>query len=176
MRRGGRGRKKKMQVQSKLSLRQFINYSFTVNLRNPWVMIMMTLMVVVMIMFAYLTISHPETRGTIETFGLIFPVFMLTYLPGMVYFGARKRFHTNKRMQEKMIFDFTPKKISITGQTFKMEMDWNKLHSVKELGGWILLYQNAKMANVIPVESFGNQLNDFKDLVKKIPGVKYKFK
>ena len=165
-----------MQVQTKLTLRKFIQYSFVVNLRNPWVMIMMTLMVLVLILFTYVNISHPETRGTTETFGLIFPVFMLTYLPGSVYFGARNRFNKNKKLQESMTYDFSTKKISVKGETFIMELDWKKLYEVKELGGWLLLYQNSKMANIIPVESFGNQFEEFKNLVKSVPGLKYKFR
>ena len=75
-----------------------------------------------------------------------------------------------------MTYDFSTKKISVKGETFIMELDWKKLYEVKELGGWLLLYQNSKMANIIPVESFGNQFEEFKNLVKSVPGLKYKFR
>jgi hypothetical protein len=52
-----------------------------------------------------------------------------------------------------------------TGETFKSEMSWTKLYRVQELRNWILIYQSKTAANIIPKESFGEILSEFKRLV-----------
>lgn len=63
-------------------------------------------------------------------------------------------------------YEFTSEKIKITGETFNSELDWGKTYEIKELKDWILIYQNRQVANVLPKESFGENIKDFRILVK----------
>lgn len=54
-------------------------------------------------------------------------------------------------------------------------MDWTKIYKILELKNWILIYQNRQIANLIPKEYFGDNLHEFKELVKR-KGIKAKLK
>jgi len=54
----------------------------------------------------------------------------------------------------------------ITGESFTSQLNWEKTYKVAELNHWILIYQNRQVANVIPKESFKDQLTEFRALIK----------
>lgn len=76
---------------------------------------------------------------------------------------------------EQIRYEFTDEKILLTGESFASEMEWQKIHKVLELRDWILIYQSKQVFNVIPKESFGKNLSDFKSLVRNC-NVKSKFR
>lgn len=65
--------------------------------------------------------------------------------------------------------EFTSDKISITGETYKSEMQWEKIYKVKEAGGWILLYITPYQAYFIPTKDFGDKLDEFRQIVRSQP-------
>jgi hypothetical protein len=65
--------------------------------------------------------------------------------------------------------------MKITGETFSSEMDWSKIYKVLELKNWILIYQSKLIANAIPKESFDDNLESFKEIVRN-KNIKVKFK
>jgi hypothetical protein len=101
-------------------------------------------------------------------------VFILIY-PIITYINSKKMFSSSVRLQEEITYEFTNDKIKITGETFNSEMDWAKTYKVLELKEWILIYQNKMIANVIPKELFGDNLQEFKVKVQN-NNIKAKFK
>jgi hypothetical protein len=106
---------------------------------------------------------------------MIFGVVIIFILPFMIVRGANKAYESHLRLQEKMIYDFTQEGIKITGESFKSEMNWTKVYKVKERKNWILIYQSQQVANIIKKESLGDNLIEFRELVKK-QGIKSSLK
>jgi hypothetical protein len=98
---------------------------------------------------------------------LIFGIVIIFILPLMIVRGANKAYESHLRLQEKMIYEFTQSGIKITGESFNSEMDWTKIYKVKERKNWILIYQSQQVANIIKKESLGDNLIEFRELVKK---------
>jgi YcxB-like protein len=108
-------------------------------------------------------------------FQILFGLFIIAVLPFTIYRNAKKNFSTHGILQETIIYEFTDDKIKMIGESFNSEMDWTKIHKIVELKNWILIYQNRQIANVIPKESFGDNLSGFK-LLAKSKGIETKFK
>jgi len=96
-------------------------------------------------------------------------------LPISIYWSAKRSFSTNKRLQEKIIYEFTNENIIIKGETFNSELNWSKTYRIMELNNWILIYQSRLTANVIPKKSFDSQLATFKEIIRS-NNIKAKFK
>lgn len=99
-------------------------------------------------------------------FPLFFGFVIIVVIPLSIYFNARKNFSTHGLIKEKIIYEFTDDKICHTGETFHYEMDWTKIYKIVEMKNWILIFQNRQIANTIPKESFGENLMEFRNLVK----------
>gem|GEM_PF-690254 len=96
-------------------------------------------------------------------------------VPFSIYRSAKKNFTTYGRLQEKIFYEFTQDQIKISGETFNSEFSWDKTYKILELNNWILIYQNRIAANIIPKESFGENLDEFKRYVKNKPRIKNNF-
>jgi hypothetical protein len=138
-------------------------------------MIFLTIIGLIMLITAILYfLGVPIPFDNAPYFPLIFGFFIIL-LPYFLYRNSKKNFSSHARLHEEITYEFTEEKISITGETFKSEMDWTKLYKIEEMSNWILIYQNRIIANVIPKDSFGDKLIDFKNLVIG-KNIKNKFK
>ena len=100
-------------------------------------------------------------------FQLLFGIFIVFIIPILVYFSAKRNFNSNRRLQEKIAYEFTEETIKITGETFNSEMDWSKIYKIKELKNWILIYQSKLTMNIIYKDAFGKDILEFRELVLK---------
>ena len=100
-------------------------------------------------------------------FQLFLGFFIVFIIPILVFYSAKRNFNSNGRLQEKITYDFTEETIKITGETFNSEMDWSKIYRIKELKNWVLIYQSKLIMNIIYKESFGKDIEEFRELVIK---------
>ncbi len=106
----------------------------------------------------------------------VWALVILFMLPFGIYRRAALNFRSNERLKEKRTYEFTPDKIIVTGESFKSEYTWEKTYMVKELKNWILIYQSKVQAHMLPKTAFGNQLEEFRLLVKSKPFLKQKLR
>jgi hypothetical protein len=164
-----------MTIETKLDFKRYLKLMYTLTYLKP-IMIFLTLIGIIMFIFSILHFLkfNIHVDGP-PFFQLFFGFLVIAILPFSIYRNARKNFSSHGRLQEKIIYEFTDEKIKVTGETFKSEMDWTGTHKIVELKEWILIYQNRLIANIIPKDSFGEDLVEFKILAKG-KGIKTKFK
>jgi len=110
-------------------------------------------------------------------FQIIFGLFTLIVIPGSVYFSAKKNFKTSQRLQEEIQYEFTNDKFKLTGSSFSNEMTWDKTYKIQELQNWFLVYQNRKVANIIPKRNLSSeQTEDLRNLFKTFKNIKLKLR
>jgi hypothetical protein len=148
---------------------------YTLAYRKP-IMIFLTIVGLIMFIgsiFYFLGFNVPIDSP--PYFQIVFGFFIIGILPFSIYRNGKKNFSSHGRLQEKIIYEFTDEKIKIVGETFNSELDWTKTYKIAELKDWILIYQNRQIANILPKESFGEKISDFRSLVKR-KNVKAKLK
>ncbi len=164
-----------MIIETKLDFKRYLKLMYTLTYRKP---IMIFLMIVGLTMFIssiYYFLGFNVPVDSPPYFQIVFGFFIIAILPFSIYWSAKKNFSSHGRLQERIIYEFTDEKIKITGETFSNELDWTKTYKIAELKDWILIYQNRQIANILPKESFGEKISDFKILVKN-KNVKAKLK
>lgn len=156
-------------ISSKLTKGSYIKLMYLLTYRKP-VMIFCTIagagmLILSLLYFAglYMVDSEPPYIQ------LLAGLFMAVYMPILVYRNSIKTFRANKRLQEKINYQFDLQKFSIQGDSFNSEMYWAKTHNILELKHWILIYQDQAVANLVPMKSFTHdQRISFKKLIQEV--------
>jgi len=153
-----------MKIETRLDFGKYLKLMYWLTYKKPWTIIItivgLTMLVLSILYFLGYLIAFENPPYTQLIIGLI-----VIFIPLAIYRSAKKSFSSNGRLQENMIYEFTDDKIIITGETFKTEMNWTKLFKIQELKDWILIYNNKFNANIIPKDSFGENLIEFKKIV-----------
>lgn len=162
-----------MTIETKLDFKKYLTLMYTLTFRKP---IMILLAIAGLIMFGSSILYFLGYAVPVDSppyFQLVFGFFIIAFLPFSIYWTSRKNFSSHSRLHEKIIYEFTEEKIKQIGESFFSEIDWTKIYKIMELKNWILIYHNRQVANLIPKESFGDNLPEFKQLVKS-KGIKAK--
>jgi hypothetical protein len=164
-----------MKVESRLIFEKYLRLRYILMYRNPW-MIFMSSMGLIMLVFSILYfLGFNQIATETPYYPLVFGLIVVVFLPYSVFRSAKKNFQTNGRLQEKIVYDFSGDRIKIIGESFSSELDWGKTYKVIERKDWILIYQDKIVANIIPKESFGDRLEEFKRIVRE-KNIKSNFK
>lgn len=95
---------------------------------------------------------------------LVFFVFIII----RTYFSVKNIFNSNKKIQEIISYTFTDDKIRTEGETFDGDFTWNSVYKVKENKEWFLIYQSARIMNMVPKKFFTkDQISGLRDLIRK---------
>lgn len=155
-----------MRIESRLTINDYQRIMFNLNGRKPMVIILFLLgfgLIVSSVLF-FLGFNIPFDEP--PYFQLFLGLFIIILYPLFFILSIRKTFKSHLRLHEKIIYEFDPEKISITGETFKSEMNWSKIYRIQELRNWILIYQNRLIANIIKKDASGIDIRYFRELVR----------
>ena len=164
-----------MTIETKLEFKKYLKLMFILSVRKSS-MLTTTLIGLIIVLLAFIQTFDPNFKSEEFPFSLmIFGIVFLVFMPVIIYLNAKSNFSTNGKLKETIVYEFTNEKMKITGETFSSEMDWSKIYKVLELKNWILIYQSKLIANAIPKESFDDNLESFKEIVRN-KNIKVKFK
>ena len=135
-------------------------------MRRPVVWLMAGLGLFSLILSGYYFLFSNITLQTPPVFPLIFGITVWILAPVFLYRAVKKNWNSKRRTREKIEFEFTNEKIIKTGETYKVELSWEKTFMVKEFKNWIVIYQSKHNGDVIPKIAFGDKLDEFKKIVK----------
>lgn len=139
---------------------------YTMTYRKP---IMIFLTIVGMVMFGGSVFYFLGFQVPVDSppyFQLVFGFFIVAFIPFSIYRTGKKNFYSHGRLHEKIIYEFTDEEIKQMGETFSLNTGWTKIYKIQERNNWILIYQSRQLFNLIPKESFGDRLPEFKELVR----------
>ncbi len=165
-----------MKVESQIDFIKYRNVLFLMTYRRPIVVLINLFGLISLIygeMYYYglrrLYISPPVIPFI---FGSVF-VFVW---PIIIFIFARQSYYRNIKMLEIVIYNFDEAGFIMIGSTFSATVKWEAIEKVEELKNWIIIYHRDKISNTIPKNNFGNNLDEFKELVKQSPDIKTKFR
>ena len=92
--------------------------------------------------------------------------------PTGIYLTIRRTYKSSNQLQETSAFEFSPKDFKINGESYYMEVKWEKLFKIVEKRKWFLLYQNNLSAILIPKKDMtALDINNFKKILKGVKEV-----
>ena len=150
-----------MTIKTKLTQKDFINVSFFLLLRKRSIKILIGIFFV-FILSTFISLFSPKT----ELMQALFPLLFIAAVPLLIYFGAKRNYASNKRISESIEYKFEKDALIITGESFNSQLSWDKIYKVTKSMNWLLIWQNAQIANVIPKRDvWQSHLDDLKDIL-----------
>jgi hypothetical protein len=124
-------------------------------LYNYLIIKVISILSILYVLFAATAIlTHMDKITNSEYFSYGYIVCALAiWAPLSTYFRAKIGFRSNKRLNEPITTEFSEKGINQRGESFTSNFTWEKLYKVKITNGWLLLYQNRLVANIIKLKS-----------------------
>jgi hypothetical protein len=137
-------------IQHQLTSKEYRQLSFTLTYQK-WFVILVNALALVYIVLLIIT-KCSIWDNDISSFGIV-AVILSVWYPIAVVLLVRRQYKSNYRLQEVITYDFSDEGYTVTGESFNSKMDWTKVYKVKIIKGWLLLYSNRTVANLIKVEA-----------------------
>ncbi len=168
-----------MKFQSQINLKQYIKLSYILYYKKAFVIYLTIaglIMLITSLLF-YAGIASTIYKNEPPTFQLILGLFFVFGFPISIYFSAKRNFSSSQRLHEKVEYEFNNENLKMTGESFKTEFNWEKTYKIEELSEWFLIYQNKRVANLIPkCDMTIDQITYLKDIFKSLRILKVKLK
>jgi hypothetical protein len=134
-----------MNVKTKIAEKDFILVNYQLLWMKPIIKVLIAFSSFLIAYEVYYTIQYPDfyDRNMILYIGLI--VFWIV----MIWWVARRNYRTNKRIQENLTYTIEADKLMIAGESFKVELSWDKVFRVIKTKKWVLVFQSRQSANLI---------------------------
>ena len=92
--------------------------------------------------------------------------------PMVIYLTIRRTYKSSNQLQETSQFEISAKDFKINGESYYMEVKWEKLFKIVEKRKWFLLYQNNLSAILIPKKDMSaKDITNFRKILKDIKEV-----
>lgn len=134
-----------MNIKSKLTERDFIDVNFILLYSRT----SMKIVTAIIIFFLFGSLLTAFFLPTMPLSQAIVPAVMLSAMPLMTYFTAKKNYASNKRISETIEYVFEKDNLLIKGESFNSQLTWDKINKVTQTKNWILIWQSRQNANPI---------------------------
>lgn len=158
-----------MVLKIKVTFEEYIRLLFMLMYTKPLLIFIVSVDILLLTwIFVYYTslmdVSEPSYYQFFAT--LLITVFQPT---GFFYIIWRN-YHSSNQLTEELEINLSPTLIKVRGDSFYMELLWDKIYKVIEMKNWFLIYQNTLSAVIIPKQSLSEEeVNQFISLLGTIP-------
>ena len=165
-----------MTIKTKITFREYLNLMYSLTYRKG-VTIFLTVVGLVMLLFAALDFFGVLNTGTSPLSRIMFGVFLFVFIPLMVYISAKRNYFSDKRIQENIEYEFTTQMMRVKGESFNSEINWSKTFKIEELKKCFLIYQSKQVAHLIPKSNLTReQINYLRLLFRGLESIKVKLR
>jgi len=118
----------------------------------------------------------PGYYATFPILPVALGVAMVLLPPLSLLRSSKKNYYGDARLREQFTYKFDSENIQVIGESFHTTFAWDKLYQLEFSKNWLLLWQNAQMALLIPMRDVtSGQVSRIKQLAEKHPDVKKKW-
>jgi c-di-AMP phosphodiesterase-like protein len=163
----------KLTIQTQLSLDDFTKASYHLLYRKLLVKLLTGFGIYILIIDAFTFF----TEGQFDWYRIFVGLFLIIGFPLQVKLTAKRNYKSNRRMGERITYEFDKELIQLTGESFNSKMTWGKIYRVTENKDYFLIWQNRQVANIIPKRDLNkNEIQTFKEIVNHQKGIRNKLR
>lgn len=135
-----------MKIKTRLTEKDFINASFVLMYNKPSTIII-TFCGFLFLLVTIVTLVINDGHSDISQ--IIAPVCILSGLPAITYFTAKRNYSSNQQISECTEYIFDKNFIYIIGESHSSQLSWNNISRVTQTKNWVFIWHNATKANLI---------------------------
>jgi len=158
-------------VHTNLLLKDSINFAFYHYFRKGSSKVVFIIFFFAFLYFLMIYSSHLDDTFILLRAFYLFLIYL--FIPGVIYFQARKTFLSDKKFSQPIQWDFDIEGAASKGFGFAISFTWNSILNVTESKDAFLIYHSNRTANIIPKRDLSPlEISHFQQLIKSIPGLK----
>jgi hypothetical protein len=133
------------------------------------VLISLAFLILLWIIFYYLNLFNLPKPIIYQYITLIL---IVVVQPTVIYITICRNYKSSNHLRETLEMELTQKEIKITGESFYMEILWDRMFKIVEEPNWFLIYQNNLSAIIIPKKDMQNgEINSFRKMLQGVKNV-----
>jgi hypothetical protein len=90
--------------------------------------------------------------------------------PAIIFITIWRNYYSSNQLRETLEIELANEMIKINGESYYMEIEWEKLFKIVEKPNWFLMYQNNLSAIIIPKKDMDE--NDIVNFRRLLSGLK----
>ena len=114
--------------------------------------------------FHFIPVPRPKIYQyfTVALIGVVQPL--------AIYWTIKRNFNSSNHLRELLGVSVTNKELRISGESFYLELLWDKIFKISDTPKYILIYQNNLSAIIISKKDLSEtELREFKVILRQIP-------
>lgn len=137
-----------MTIKTKINFKEYVKLIYTLAYEKTILRLLLgvALLILLWIIFYYLDIFNLPKPLIYQYITLIL---IVVVQPVGIYLTTRRNYKSSNQLCEALEIEITSEDLKINGETYYMEIKWDKLHQIIEKKNWFLLYQNNLSAILI---------------------------
>jgi len=165
-----------MKIKTKVSFKEYVKLLYSLAYRKP-IMRLLIGVSVLTLLWIVLFYLHIFDLPKPIIYQYITLLLIAVVQPIVIYSTIWQNYHSSNHLRETLEMELTEEEIKITGESFYMEILWQKMFKIVEEPHWFLIYQNNLSAILIPKKELSSsEITDFKKILKQVPNVPVQLK
>jgi len=133
-------------ITTRLSQADYIRASFDVLWRKTMIRVVMLAVAATWLITLWITAA---TKKEVDAFTFLPFLFFLLFF-AILYFSLRNSYKTNPRAAETIAYHFGTNRLFVKGESFEVQLSWDKIYKVTLGKHFLLIWQNASGAQALP--------------------------
>lgn len=151
-----------MTVRTQITFKDFLMF----HIKSSLLRLAVFLLILLLFFIIKESVDGSTEKDLLQSVPLWFAILIL-FIAIRSFFSVRFAFNSNKNIQESITYIFTDNKIRMVGETFDEDIAWSSIYKVKENKDWFLMYQSAKVMNMVPKKFFTkDQVSELRNIIK----------
>lgn len=156
-----------MTIKTKVTFKEYVKLLFGLTYQRPIMRLLVGVAVLILlwILFYYLNLFNlPEP----VIYQYVTLALLVVAQPIVIYTTIRTVYYSSNQISEPLEMQILPEEIKIQGESFYMDVKWEKMFKIVEKPKWFLIYQNSLSAIIIPKKALQeSEIMDFKKILKE---------
>ena len=157
-----------MKIETRITFKQYVKLLYSLIYRKPLMKLLIavaTLLILYILFYNLNLFNLPEP--VIYQYLTLF--FIIVVQPIGIFITLRRNYNSSNYLIESLEMEMNDKEIKITGDSFYMEVLWEKLYNIIEEKNWFLFYQNNLSAIMIPKKDLNsNDIIALKNILRNV--------
>lgn len=151
-----------MTVRTQITFKDFMMF----HIKSSLLRLIIFLLILLVFFIIKESVDGSTEKDLLQSVPLWFAILIL-FIAIRSFFSVRFAFNSNKNIQESITYIFTDDKIRMVGETFDEDVTWSSVYKIKENKDWFLIYQSAKVMNMVPKKFFTkDQVSELRNMIK----------
>ncbi len=145
-----------MKLKTRVTFNEFVKLLYSLAYQRPILKLLVGVAVFILlwIIFYYLEMFHlPEP----VIYQYITLLLIAVAQPAVLYVTIHNIYYSSNHLRETTDIELAKEKLTLNGESFYMELKWNKIFKIVEKKRWFLIYQNQLSAIIIPKKNLSKK-------------------